>query len=88
MRLAFGPFGIQAPSPMYRLVFFTFLYVHYVLLRFPVSRAQLTGGPSLPESATAHARPTYLSRWSEFTGVHLVRIGCAQITIQGGITYP
>jgi len=35
----------------------------------PVSRAQLTGGPSLPESATAHARPTYLSRRSEFTGV-------------------
>ena len=29
----------------------------------PVSRAQLTGGPSLPESATAHARPTYWWSW-------------------------
>ena len=54
----------------------------------PVSRAQLTGGPSLPESATARARPTYLSRWSEFTGVDWARIGCAQITTQAGITYP
>jgi len=41
----------------------------------PVSRAQLTGGPSLPESATAHARPTYLSRWSEFTGVVYYYLG-------------
>jgi len=32
-----------------------------VLIGDPVSWAQLTAGLSLPQSTTAHARPTYMS---------------------------
>ena len=38
-------------------------------LSLPVSRAQLTGGLSLPEGAITHARPTYLPRRAEFTPI-------------------